>query len=116
MSSIAKRIEKLEKMMSVGTERKISELIISGPEGGCSLEEQQRRENLGPSETWLTYQEQLAIEREDQADCDHRIMVIGLSAERELQAREFQNTSSEEEKRVERVQEYRTLNKNMFNL
>jgi hypothetical protein len=113
MSSIAKRIEKLEKIMSVGKERKISELIISGHEGDGTLQEQ---ENLGPVETWLTYQEQLATAREDQADCDHRLIVIGLSVERELQAREFQNSPLEEEKRAERIQEYRTLYKDMLNL
>jgi len=116
MSNIAKRIEKLEKMMSVGKEKKISELIITGPEGGGSLDERQWRESLGPAETWLTYQEQLATAREDQADHDHRIIVIGLLVQRELQARQFQNTPLEEEKRTERIQEYRTLYKDMQSL
>jgi hypothetical protein len=113
MSSIARRIEKLEKMISVGKERKINEIIISGPYGCGSFEEQQRLESLGPPETWLIYQEQLALAREDQADRDNRIIVIGLSVERELEAREFQNSPLEEEKRAERIREYRILYKDL---
>jgi len=108
MRSIAGRIEKLEKAMSVGKERKVSEIIICGPWGGGTPEETQQQESLGSPETWITYQEQLATAREDQDDCDSRIIVIHLSVERELQARQFQNTSLEEQKRAERIHEYRT--------
>lgn len=113
MSNIARRIEKLEKVMSVGKERKISEIIMTAPESDGSRNGQQQRDKLWPAETWLTYQEQLATAREDQADRDSRIMVIDLSVEKELQARQFQNTPLEEEKRAERIQEYRTLYKDM---
>ena len=51
----------------------------------------------------------LAIAREDQADHDWRLIMVGLSVKRELQARQFQNTPLEEEKRTEPVQEYRTV-------
>jgi hypothetical protein len=113
MSSITRRIEKLENMMSMGKERKVNEIIISGPYGDGSFEEQKRMESLGPLETWFTYQEQLAVAREDQAGRDNRIIVIGLSIERELQAREYQNLPSEEEKRAERIREYRILYKDL---
>ncbi len=90
--------------MSVGKERKISECIIIVPEGNGSVDE---RQSLGPEETWLTYEEQLVAAREDQADYDHRLIMISLSVERELQARQFENSPLAEEKRTERIQEYR---------
>jgi len=51
MRNIAGRIEKLEKMMSVGKERRIDEIIITGPVGGCDPDQQKLRESLGPPET-----------------------------------------------------------------
>jgi len=109
MSNIARRIENLEKIMSVGKERKIRECIIILHKIYDLKNEQEQRDKLGPVKNWLTYQEQLATAREDQADRDFRLIMIGLSVKRELQAREFQNTPLEEEKRVERIQEYRTV-------
>jgi len=109
MSNIARRIEKLEKIMSVGKEREISECIIILHEIDGLENEQEQRDKLGPHKNWLTYQEQLATAREDQADREFRLIMIGLSVERELRAREFQNTPLEEEKRAERIQEYRTV-------
>jgi hypothetical protein len=102
MSDIARRIEKLEKVMSVGKERKISECIVVFPDRAVTVSEQEQRDELGPAETWLTYQEQLAAAREDQADCDYRIIMLCLFVEKELQAREFQNTRLAEEERAER--------------
>jgi len=116
MSSIARRIERMETVLSVGKQRKTSEIIISGPEGGGSLHERQQRESLGPAETWLTYQEQLATARQDQAERDNRLIVIHLSAQRELEARQFQNTPLAEEKRAERIREYRTEYEHMLDL
>ncbi len=116
MRNIAGRIERLEKMMSVGKDRRIDEIIITGPVGGCPPDEQKLRDSLGPPETWLTHQEQLAAAREDQTDCDHRLTVIELSVERELQARESQNTPLADKKRAERVQEYRAAFQNMLGL
>jgi len=113
MSSIAQRIEKLERLISVGKDRKVSEIIICGPWGGGTTDESKQQEILGQPETWVTYQEQLATAREDQADCDSRVIIIHLSIERELQARQFQNTPLEEEKRAERIHEYRTEFKHM---
>jgi len=37
-----------------------------------------------------------------------------MSVERELQARQFQNTPLEEEKRAERINEYRTVSEYML--
>jgi hypothetical protein len=108
MHSIERRIGKLEKMMSVGKERKIHECIITLAEAEGSLDE---RQSLGPEETWLTYQEQLAITREDQADYDWRLITIGLSVERELEARRFENSPFAKAKRSERTQEHRTAMK-----
>lgn len=109
MSNIARRIEKLEKIMSVGKKRKIIEFIITlhkidGLEG-----EQEQKDKLGPHKNWLTYQEQLATAREDQADNAIKFITISLFVKKEVQAREFQNTALEEEKRAERIQEYRTV-------
>jgi len=109
MSSIARRIEKLEKVMSVGKERRICELIITKHEDSSSLDEQEQRDKLGPVKNWLTYQEQLATAREDQADNAIKLITINLSVKKELQAREFQNSPLEEEKRAERIKEYRDL-------
>jgi len=39
--------------------------------------------------------------------------VIELSTERELQARRFQDTRLADEKRAERIQEYKALSQNM---
>lgn len=116
MGDIARRIKKLERVMCVGKERKISECIVVFPDRDDSVCEQEQRESLGPVEIWLTYQEQLATAREDQADRDYRLIVIELSVERELQAREFQNTPLADEKRAERVQEYRTVLKDKLSL
>jgi hypothetical protein len=87
MSNITRRIEKLEKIMYVGKERKIREYIITLHKIYDLKNEQEQRDKLGSHKNWLTYQEQLATAREDQADRDHRIIIIGLSVERELQAR-----------------------------
>ncbi|MHC4229913.1 MAG: hypothetical protein ACYSW0_20955 [Planctomycetota bacterium] len=108
MHSIERRIGKLEKMTSVGKERKVHECVITLAEGDGSLDELQ---SLGPEETWLTYQEQLAVAREDQADYDWRLFTISLSVERELQARQFENSPLAEAKRAERIQEHRTAMK-----
>jgi len=109
MSNITRRIEKLEKIMSVGKERKISECIIILHEIDGLENEQEQRDKLGPVENWLTYQEQLDTAREDKADSEFRLIMVGLPVERELQAREFQNTPLADEKRAERIQEYRTV-------
>ncbi|TKJ34767.1 MAG: hypothetical protein CEE38_16540 [Planctomycetes bacterium B3_Pla] len=105
MHSIERRIGKLEKTMSVGKERKIHECVITLAEGEDLLDE---RQSLGPEETWLTYEEQLVAAREDQADYDHRLLMISLSVERELEARQFENSPFAEAKRAERIQEHRT--------
>ena len=99
MYSIARRIEKLEKMISIGKEREIREYIFTLLKI-CDLKnEQEQRNKLGPLKSWLTYQEQLATAREDQADSVFRIIMINLSVERELQARELMsNTTKNNEK------------------
>ena len=109
MSNITRRIEKLEKQMSLGKEIEISECIIILHEIDGLEHEQEQRDKLGPVENWLTYLEQLAAAREDKADREVRLIMVGLSVERELQARQFQNTPLEEETRAERIHEYRTV-------
>jgi len=109
MSNIARRIEKLEKIMSVGKKRKIIEFIITLHKIDGLENDQEQRDKLGPVKNWLTYQEQLATAREDQADNDIKLITISLYVKKELQAREFQNTPLEEEKRAERIHEYRRV-------
>ena len=107
MSNITRRIDKLEKLMNVGNEKSYPEVILVLTDDDGLLNEQERRDKLGPTENWLTYQEQLEAAREDLADDDIKFIRLRLSVEKELQAREFQNTPLEDEKRAERIKEYR---------
>ena len=94
MYSIARRINKLEKMISVGKERGIHEYIFSLLKTHDFENWQELRDKLGPVKNWLTYQEQLATSREDQADRVCRVIMINLSVERELQARELMSNAT----------------------
>jgi hypothetical protein len=101
MYSIARRIEKLEKMISVGKEKKIREYIFTLLKAYDLENWQEQRDKLGPVENWHTYQDQLATAREDQIGRVFRIIMINLSVERELQARELMsNATKNNEKRL----------------
>jgi hypothetical protein len=93
MYSIARRVEKLEKIISAGKERKIREYIFSLLKTHDLENWQELRDKLGPVENWLTYKEQLATAREDQADREFRVIMINLSVEKELQARELMSNA-----------------------
>jgi hypothetical protein len=95
MYSITRRIEKLEKMISVGEEIGICEYIFTMLKTYDLNNWQEQRDKLGPVKSWLTYQEQLATAREDQADRVFRIIMINLSVERELLARELVTNATE---------------------
>lgn len=94
MYSITRRIEKLEKMMSAGKETKIREFIFTMLNTYDLKNWQEQRDKLGPVKNWLTYQEQLATAREGQADRVFRIIMINLSVERELRARELMSNAT----------------------
>jgi hypothetical protein len=119
MRSIANRIENLEKLLSVEKEKKIIEVIISLPESDSMFPEslegdelvkaRQEREKLGEPQTWITYQEQLELARQERKESFSHVIMVGLSIERELQARQFLNTPLAEQKKAERIHEYKTV-------
>ena len=100
MYSIARRIEKLEKMISVGKEKKIREYIFTLLKAYDLENWQERRDKLGPVEKWHTYHEQLAIAREAQADRVFRIIMINLSVEGELQARALMSNATKKQQKA----------------
>ena len=120
MRNISNRIDKLEKLLSVGKDRKISDVIITLPEsdsmfpenleGDDLIKARQEREKLGKPENWITYQEQLELARQERSESDFsNIILIGLSVERELMARQFLNTPLADQKKAERIHEYKTV-------
>jgi hypothetical protein len=116
MRSITNRIEKLEKLLSLEADEKITEVIITLPESDTVLEGEeflkarQEREKLGDCRDWITYQEQLEMARQEKKhNSTTPIILIGLSIEREKQARQFLNTPLAEQKKDKRIHEYMTV-------
>jgi hypothetical protein len=98
MYSIARRIEKLEKILSVGKE--IREYIFTLLKTHNLENWQEQLDKLGPVNNWHTYQEQLATAREAQADRTFRIIMINLSVEGELQARELMSNTTKKQRKA----------------
>ena len=116
MRNMSNRIEKLEKLLSLKVDQEITEVVITLPESYAVLEGEdlqkarQEREKLGKPENWITYQEQLELARQERKESNFSpVIMIGLSIEREKQARQFLNTPLGRQKKAERIHEYRTV-------
>ena len=100
MKDISRRINNAEKQMSVGLHKKpnLPPLIFSVFSESETMAE--RRDNLGPVDTWITYQEQLQAGQRANAELLKnnlyslpKIIVIELDAGKEVQAREQQKVT-----------------------
>ena len=109
MYSITRRIEKLEKMISVGKERDICEYIFTLLTTYDLKNWQEQRDKLGPVKNWLTYQEQLATARGNQANRVFRIIMINLSVERELKARELMSNATKNNEKQPKSTKFRKV-------
>ncbi len=102
MSSIIRRIDTIEKQLSIGRheEPRAPDLIICLQHGRSMTAKDEAI--LGPKETWITYQEQLqAGQKENLKDNSAGlpgIIIIELDADKEYQARKQLKTTKNNEK------------------
>ncbi len=98
MSSIIRRIDTIEKQLSIGRHEEplAPDLIICVLLGGKMTDED--RAILGPEETWITYQEQLEAGREENPAGMSRIIIIELYVDKEYQARKQLKATKNNEK------------------
>lgn len=95
MRNISRRIDTIEKRLSVGQHEKprAPDMIICVLLGRSMTDEDRAR--LGPTETWITYQEQLQAGKNANAEYLKnnpfglpKVITIKLDAHKEYQARE----------------------------
>ena len=86
MRNISRRINTIEKQLSLGQHKKQlpPTLIIHTPTNSTDKD----IESLGPEETWITYQEQLQAKQKANPACLGATIVIDLHVDKEYQARE----------------------------
>jgi hypothetical protein len=88
MRNISRRIDTIEKQLSIGRheEPHAPDLIICVRLGRSMTDED--RAILGPTESWITYQEQLQAGRKENPAGMSRTITIKLYVDKEYQARE----------------------------
>ena len=102
MRDISRRINTIEKQLSLGQHEKqirfLPPIISSEPTNSTGKD----IEKLGPVETWITYQEQLQAQQEANAELlkDNpnslgAIIIIDLDVDKEYQARATKNNQKQ---------------------